>query len=436
MKALHLSVSLSRAAGGIFEIELAIARHLEARGVEVDAFGLEDEEWSLDAGRWAPVPAEVFQTKGPRGFGYAPRLLQRMVSSQADVAHLHYMWMYPSVAIRRWAAITGRPYLVTPNGMLEPWALRNSAWKKQLAGLFYENRMLHGAACLQANTEKELTDIRAYGLKNPIAVIPNGVEVPETNAEALKHERKTLLFLGRLHPKKGLVNALRAWAEVRGQRSEVRGQDDWQFIIAGWDQGGHEADLKRLCNELGLSYSDIPASDYVGETPTLPESSSVSHLTPLGTSGRARRALPTDLRPLSSDLRPPASVIFTGPAFGETKDRLLRQASAFILPSFSEGLPMSVLEAWAYRLPVLMTDHCNLPEGFAANAALHIGTDVASIAEGMRDLLRSPTSDLRSLGDNGRALVERQFTWPQVAGQMKEVYDWVLGGGPKPGCVQ
>jgi poly(glycerol-phosphate) alpha-glucosyltransferase len=155
-----------------------------------------------------------------------------------------------------------------------------------------------------------------------------------------------------------------------------------------------------------------------------------------------------------------ASVLFLGPAFGQEKDQLLRSASAFILPSFSEGLPMSVLEAWSYRLPVLMTEHCNIPEGFANNAALRIGTDTESIAEGMRHLFRFasatlqpchsgfafpsaatsgqgiPSSDLRSLGLNGRALVERQFTWPQVAAQMKEVYEWVLGGGVVPDCVR
>jgi poly(glycerol-phosphate) alpha-glucosyltransferase len=157
-------------------------------------------------------------------------------------------------------------------------------------------------------------------------------------------------------------------------------------------------------------------------------------------------------------------LLFTGPAFGEQKDQLLRAASAFILPSFSEGLPMSVLEAWAYGLPVLMTDHCNLPEGFANNAAIRIGTDVESIAAGLRTLFAAPTSappasglppsqslqcpdrpltsdlrpltpDLQSLGRNGRALVERQFTWPQVARQTQEVYDWVLGQGPKPDFV-
>jgi glycosyltransferase involved in cell wall biosynthesis len=174
--------------------------------------------------------------------------------------------------------------------------------------------------------------------------------------------------------------------------------------------------LKRLCDELGLAWADVPAAEFVdGSVASLEPGA------PLATSGRARRSSPT--------------VIFTGPAFGDTKDALLRRADAFILPSFSEGLPMSVLEAWSYRLPVLMTVHCNIPEGFAADAAIRIGTDPESIAEGMRLLFQSPTSDLRSLGSNGRSLVERQFTWPQVAAQMKEVYEWVLGGGPRPSHV-
>jgi len=79
-----------------------------------------------------------------------------------------------------------------------------------------------------------------------------------------------------------------------------------------------------------------------------------------------------------------------------------------------------------------MTDHCNLPEGFAANAAIRIGTDVESIAEGLRILQQSTIPDLQSLGQNGRTLVEREFT----AAQMKEVYEWVLGGGPRPGRVR
>jgi glycosyltransferase involved in cell wall biosynthesis len=411
MMTLHVSVSLSRAAGGIFEIELALAKELSKQGVGVKALGLQDAQWETDQARWAPITVRAFPTSGPRAFGYAPGMLDAMIDGEADLAHLHYMWMYPSVAITQWAARTGKPYVVTPNGMLEPWALGNSAWKKKLAGFLYENRMLQVAACLQANTEKELRDIRAYGLKTPVCVIPNGVDLVNAETlktETLKSERKILLFLGRLHPKKGLPNALRAWKQALHSKSNIKNSTfhEWQFVVAGWDQGGHEAELKLLCKELGLVYAETPASEFLAENPT------------------------SDLCPLSS-----ASVIFVGPAFGDTKDALLRRATAFILPSFSEGLPMSVLEAWSYRLPVLMTEHCNIPEGFAADAALRIGTDVESIAEGMRLLACSPSSNLCSLGQNGRDLVERQFTWPQVAAQMKEVYEWVLGGGPRPCSV-
>ena len=427
----------SRNAGGLFESVRRLHQELQKYpDISVPVFGLRDKHSAEDNPRWLPLAVDSLRVLGPRFFGYAPGMVDKLMAARIDLLHVHGIWQYPSVAAQTWHRRTKSPYIISPHGMLDPWAVRNSHWKKVLAHACYEGAHLRNASCIRALCESEAQAIRAYGLTNPVCVIPNGIDLPEEESEGLKveiqrsNETKILLFLGRLHPKKGLVNALRAWAEVRGQRSAVGGQEEWQFIIAGWDQGGHEAELKRLCGELGLAWADVPAAEFLEES-----YAEHGHRAPLGTSGRAQRSRPTDLCPPTSDLCPPASVIFTGPAFGDTKDALLRQAHAFILPSFSEGLPMSVLEAWAYRLPVLMTDHCNLPEGFAADAALRIGTDVESIAEGMHDLLRSPSSDLRSLGSNGRTLVERQFAWPQIAAQMKEVYDWVLGGGVVPDCV-
>jgi poly(glycerol-phosphate) alpha-glucosyltransferase len=125
-------------------------------------------------------------------------------------------------------------------------------------------------------------------------------------------------------------------------------------------------------------------------------------------------------------------VVFLGPQFGEDKAACYRNCDAFILPSFSEGLPMVVLEAWAYGKPVLMTPECNLPEGFATGAAIRIETSVDGIAQGLNELFRTPHSALRTLGDNGLRLVREQFAWPKVAAEMKSVYEWVLGGGPRP----
>ncbi len=396
-----VSDSLSTTAGGIFEIERSLALHLRGLGISVTAWGVRDEPWERVADEWDGIECRLRERSGPRIFGYVPGLVSDLVDSDCELLHLQHLWMYPSVAVHRWHRRTGRPYLVTANGMLEPWTLSRSKWIKRAAALCYENRMLRSAASLQANTEKEAADFRAYGLRSPICLIPNGVALPEVSSSEPLRQRsggpRVLLFLGRLHPKKGLVNALRAWAEVMGEEARGTGREAWQFVIAGWDQGGHGDELKALCRELGLDYSDNPSGN--------------------------------------SDSASPAPVIFNGPAFGKEKDALMRKAEAFILPSFSEGLPMAVLEAWAYGIPVLMTDHCNLPEGFAAGAAIRIGTEVPGIAGGLRELFQGSPGDLEAMGGAGRTLVEEQFTWPKVAAQMKEVYEWMLGGGTRPGCL-
>ncbi|MFM8716907.1 MAG: glycosyltransferase [Spartobacteria bacterium] len=124
-----------------------------------------------------------------------------------------------------------------------------------------------------------------------------------------------------------------------------------------------------------------------------------------------------------------AEVLFFGSAFGEEKEALLRSADAFILPSFSEGLPMSVLEAWSYGLPVVMTPECNLPEGFASDAALEIRSVEGSFQgfqHGLRALLEMSGAQRGSRGMRGRRLVEERFTWPKVAAQMKALYEELL----------
>ena len=396
---LHVSASLSRNAGGIFEIALAIARHLDRLGLEVSAAGLHDASWNLDKDRWSPVRAKVFPFIGPATFGYSPGLTAHLLASRADVVHLHSMWMHPSVAVSSWSRTTNKPYVITPNGMLEPWALANSGWKKSIARRVYEMKMLRSAACIHANTTKELADVRAFGLTNPVALIPNGIDLPELPQERDPEAPPVLLFLGRLHPKKGISNALKAWSALSREQDALSRQKRWTFVIAGWDQGGHEAELRRICEEEGLAFADVPARDF-----------------------RAAGAH-----------HPP--VVFTGPAFGEEKNRLLEAASAFILPSFSEGLPMSVLEAWSHALPVIMTDHCNLNEGFSAGAAIRIEPATASILSALRELILMPPETLSQIGTAGRSLAGDRFSWTSVADRLAQVYQWISGRRERPACV-
>lgn len=405
MRSICLLESVSRADGGIFEAECALQRELfESQGVEVDVVGMEDRFSAQDASRWFPLIPMAVQLKGPGALGYSPDLLPAL-DSKADLLYAATLWKYPSWAALNWAEQTGKPMMVAPHGSLDPWALKNSAWKKRIAAALFKNRQFHKAACLRALCQSEADAFRAYGLRNPIAVIPNGVEIPEeSKGQRLNAKRenggiKTLLFLGRIHPKKGLANLIRAFTQSRG--SIVEGRETWRVIIAGWDQGGHESELMKLCEDLGLSFQSRGSKDE-GQGP--------------------------------SKVRD-ASVIFWGAAFGEEKDELLRSADAFILPSFSEGLPMSVLEAWAYGLPVVITPECNLPEGFVTDSAIRIGTDASSIARGLDTLFSMSNTDLQAMGARGYELVKQRFTWKRVAAQLSSVYDWMLGGGALPECV-
>ncbi|MCU0780388.1 MAG: glycosyltransferase [Akkermansiaceae bacterium] len=401
MHLVHLTQSASSLGGGIAEAVRALSVAVGPAAARVTVMSARDEGSRLDP--WPPgCPVLLDGIRGP-GMMILPGLVTELAALAPDLLHIHGLWTWFSLAVPGFARRRNIPYVVSPHGMLDAWALQRSAWKKRIAGALFERRSLRGASCLHALCRSEAASMRAYGLRRPVAVIPNGVEIrPEGRAGGRGQDAhgKLLLFLGRLHPKKGLANALRAWKAEAGRRKA----EEWRLVIAGWDQEGHGEELKRLCDELDLRRVDIPA---------------------------ARLSDPEVWR----DQAAGAEVVFTGPAFGTDKEVLLDSASAFILPSFSEGLPVAVLEAWAHGLPALLTDHCNLPEGFEAGAAMRITTDMEGIAAGIRALTALTGRELEALGRNGLSLAESRFAWPTVARRMVELYQWLLGGGPPPGFV-
>src|SRR4051812_23263111 len=139
----YLMASLSRRGGGIFDVARRLGQSLSAHGVSGRAFGLVDEQSAADAAGWGCVRPHVFAPLPvlPQ-FGFAPGLLTALIDADLQLVHAHGLWMYPSLANRRWSKRTGRPYLISPHGMLDPWALRNSRWRKRLARLLYENAHL------------------------------------------------------------------------------------------------------------------------------------------------------------------------------------------------------------------------------------------------------------------------------------------------------
>src|SRR5271165_4907043 len=174
----YLTGPVSRAAGGLFDAVRNLALEIEdGNRYSPSVMGLSEPNFERDRSLWGKVGTEAFRVRGPRFFGYAPDLSTALHLKNPTLIHIHGLWIYPSVAAIRWSR-RSKPYVVSPHGMLDPWALKNSQWKKRISAALYENRHLRGAACLHALNHAEAEAMRAYGLKNPICVIPNGIDLP------------------------------------------------------------------------------------------------------------------------------------------------------------------------------------------------------------------------------------------------------------------
>ena len=387
LKAAIIVPSFNIFTGGVSAAVRGLTLELHQRlGNRLRVCGPEEKDVADPIGRWGCDAWSLFSVNGPRSFAYMPELFRDMISFSPDVGHTVGLWMYPSVVMGRWASQTHRPYMVSPHGMLAPWALRNRAWKKRLATWLYEGSHLKRAACLHALCQAEATAIRNCGLKNPVCIVPNGVELPLPSTTACASPlsgRHMLLYLGRLHPIKNVPSLLTAWARSRSDEASIR--NEWELVLAGTGPLEHVEELRLQAQALNMD-----------ET----------------------------------------AVRFVGLVKGEAKDSLFRTASAFVLPSFSEGVPMGVLEAWSYGLPVVMSSACNPPEGFKVGAALCGGPDVDSLTKGLSELCRMSDADRGRIGEKGLRLVRDKFTWQHVAEQMIAVYVWLAGGGEPPDCVE
>jgi glycosyltransferase involved in cell wall biosynthesis len=384
----HVVSSLSRMSGGIGPVVRSLAEGQAQMGHSVHIFCLKDEFTAGDCAD-ARVRISAAERRKQGTFGWSRTLRPALLAHATGLVHSHGIWMHPGIVARQVARKKGIPLVVSPHGMLDSWAWRISPLKKQAAMVLYERKNLRTAACIHALCESEYRSIRACGLNNPVCVIPNGVDVPAGAAQrrppwepVMAAEEKVVLFLGRVHPKKGLENVVRAWHRLRTQEAALL--DRWHLVIAGWSQLGHVDRLRELALRL------------------------------------ARQE----------------DIMFLGPLYGDDKAAALQHAQAFLLPSFSEGLPLAVLEAWAHGLPVVMTEECNLPEGFAAGAAIRVRPVAESVAAGLKELLSLPEKERVAMGRRGRAIVMSRFTWPKIAAQMVEVYRWVAGTGPPPPCVR
>ena len=371
MRVLHVIGSIFRMGGGPSRSVQGLVAGLNAAGVETWLMTLIHgvEPWVDGVTRF-------------ENGGEFEEVVQRV---EPDVVHLHGIW---SVALHRCAVACRRlgiKYVIAPRGMLEPWSLKQKRLKKRIARWLYQDRDLKSAAALHATAESEAEQFRKLGFKNPIIVSPNGVNVPKCVLAAKNAKgAKRVLFVSRMHPKKGVLELVEAFKKVvRGGEEEWR---SWKvelvYTVSGELEREYEAKVKARVKELVLE----------------------------------------------------DQFIFTGALNDEEKWQAYGRADLFVLPTYSENFGIVVAEALWAGVPVITTKGTPWKELEDRRCGKWIDlpvegsnpSDWPALVSALEGVMLMTDDERRGMGARGRRLVEEMYTWDAVVKAMVKGYEAIL----------
>ena len=373
----HTIARLARAEGGPARSVAALCRSLSDEGATIEIVTGEAE---LDPG----VPARasgVARRWGriqPRPRAFARLLEARLAATGAALVHDHGIWLASNRAAARAAARSSVARIVSPRGMLSEWSLAHRGRRKTMAWRAYQKRDLETADALHATSDLEAEEIRAAGIGVPVAVLPNGVDLPPIAGRdpGAPGRTRRFLFLSRIHPKKGLETLVEAWGAAR-----LAG---WELVIAGPDERGHRAEIERRARDVGAG----------------------------------------------------AAIRFRGAVPDAEKWDLYGTADVFVLPTSSENFGAVVAEALASAVPVITTRAAPWSSLAERGCGWWTEAGVEPLTAAIREAAGLPDDRRREMGARGRRLVAERFAWPAIARRMLEVYRWLAGAGPAPDCVR
>lgn len=376
MRVIHVVPAITEEASGPSYSVTRLCESLIATGTDVHLAALD----------WARMPVQPEYLRsfplgwGPRRLGMSPRMLrwleEQAASGRIDILHNHGLWMMPNVYPGRVCRNENCRLMVSPRGTLSRWAFGQNRLQKEIFWRLLQGPAVAAAACFHATAASEYEDIRRLGFRQPVCILPNGIDLPPFE-EKPDGGRRQLLFLGRIHPVKGVDILLRAWQAV-AQRFP-----DWELHVAGPDNNSYLADMQALAAQLRLE-----------------------------------------------------RIVFRGPLYGDDKRRAYAEASLFVLPTHSENFGMTVAEALAAGTPAIVTHGAPWAGLVEQGVGWWIEIGVDPLVACLEQALAATPERLREMGRAGHEWMNRDFSWEQIGVQFLETYRWVLDGGEPPPWVR
>lgn len=381
MKILHVATSLEYERGGPTTVVMELTQNLARKGIDITVFTSMDNAKCTTADDLKGVKVKTFPTNAfSKIWPYYSSSFKKALQKELvnfDLVHIHEIWHYPVFACYKAAKAKQKPYIITVHGSLEPSCLNYKAFKKKIYTALIERKILEEASALHAVTEDEVKSIRDFVDNKNIYCVPNGLNIealeslPDKNTlEGIYPQiknKKVILFLGRIHPKKGLDILAEAFGKI------IRKQHNACLLIVGPDSDSYRSQIEKI-----LTREDVLDK-----------------------------------------------AVFTGTLTGNLKLAALNRADIFVLPSHSEGFSMSILEAMGCGLPVVITKQCHFPEVEQMQAGKIIDGDANELSEIILELLNNPQL-CRKMGKAGQKLVRDKYTWDDVTDKMIGVYEEIL----------
>lgn len=372
MKVLIAIYSLATANGGPTRSAKGLAKAIAAEGVE--SVLLSHIPGTVSEEDIADLKACGVKFREGRGIGVGVSMADSrriLAEERPDVVHIQGLWTLSTHSMNVAATRAGIKVVISPRGMLAPWALNVKKWKKRLGLFLYQRGDLKRAAALHATAEQEAEDIRSFGLVNPLYTIPNGVTFSGNLKRPAKDEAapRTALFLSRLHPDKGLMLLAEAWAMAK--------PEGWRMVVAGPNVGTCREDVEARLKELGIE----------------------------------------------------AQWEFKGEVGDREKWDYYTKADLLIHPSKGENFCLSIAEALGAGLPVITTKGCPWAEIEERKCGWWIERDAESLAATLREAIALTDSERAEMGKRARALIHEKYSWDAIGKKMKRAYEEVAAHG-------